>query len=101
MIRHIVLYEFKEAYEGNTKEANIHTAKEKFMSMIGVIPEIVNLNVADNVNDVDERNSDLILIIDFKSMEDLSNYKANNAHKKVSEFIRSVIKKRACVDFTV
>jgi hypothetical protein len=45
MIKHIVMWKLEENAEGNTKLENAKIIKEKLEALVGIIPEIVELEV--------------------------------------------------------
>ena len=101
MIRHVVMFKFKEEAEGRTKAENIAITK----AMLDALPEKIDWirasTVAINSADADQTNYDLCLISDFDSLEDLAAYIVHPDHKAVSAFMRSVRLDRACVDFEI
>lgn len=101
MIRHIVMFQFKEEAEGRTKAENLQIAKSMLESLVGVVPTLKNLYVALNHKDANNENYDLVLASEYEDMEDLNAYQIHEAHKKVSEFIGKVRETRACIDFMI
>lgn len=95
MIRHIVMFKFKE----ENKRENVLKTKE----MLDHLPEKIDLIVRSethiNNNVSDERNYDLLLISDFKTLEDLHNYIVHPDHKAVGAFMRPLRESRACTDY--
>ena len=98
MIRHVVLFKFKDAASGSSKEQNIAKAKKLLESLPGKISEICNLETGLNIKE-DPPNYDLALIVDFDSLDDLETYINHPDHKKVSEFLAKVRDNRVVVDF--
>ncbi len=93
MFRHIVLYRLKDRSE-QAKGA----LKEKFLSLRGNVPEIVDLQVGTDCL-FSQRSYDVALSIGFQSKEDLSRYKAHPFHVGVSEYVHSVIESSVSCDF--
>ena len=100
MIRHIVMFQFKEEADGRTKEENLLIAKSMLESLVGVVPTLKNLYVALNHQDADRANYDLVLVSEYEDMEGLNAYQVHEEHKRVSAFIGKVRETRACIDFT-
>ncbi len=74
MIKHIVVYKLKE----NTEEIRAN-AKAVLTSMIGVVPDIIDLNVGfDFVHS--ERSFDMALIVTLADKEALTRYATNEYH---------------------
>lgn len=87
MIRHIVLFKFKESAENRTKQENLLLAKEKCLALKNEIPEICTMEVSFNVAGVDKRNFDFLIDSTFKTTTDLNNYQIHPAHKAFGDFI--------------
>ena len=96
MIMHIVMWKLKE----ENKKENMNTMKKLLMELPPIIKEINHMEVGKEVN-VGSGNYDIVMISEFKSMEDLQKYKEHPAHVKVGEFIGTVRQERTCVDYEV
>lgn len=94
MIRHVVMWKFKEG-----EEENMNKFLDGLKSLDGVIPEIKYMQVAKNMNPKNEY--DAILISDFESMEDLDKYKKDPRHVEVSNLCKSIRVARSSVDFEI
>lgn len=94
MIRHIVMWKFKDNEEEN---------KIKFLdglrSLYGVIPEIKYMEVKESIND--NNKFDACLISDFASLVDLNTYKVDPRHVKVSELCKNIRIDRAAIDIEI
>ena len=99
MLRHVVMFQFKEAAEGRTKAENVAITKAMLEALPGKIDWIRASTVAVNAPDADGNNFDLVLITDFDSMEDYLRYKVHPDHVAVGNFMRPVRIARASVDF--
>ena len=77
MIKHIVIWKFKENEEKRMKQF-----LEGLNSLKAIIPEIKYMETGVNINPNNEYNA--ILISEFKDMEDLEKYKNHPEHIKVS-----------------
>ncbi len=101
MIRHIVMFKFKEEAEGRTKAENLAITK----AMLDALPEkiewIRSSTVKTNSPDADQTNYDLCLISDFDTWEDLAAYIVHSDHKAVGAFMCPVRLDRSCVDFEI
>ncbi len=100
MIKHVVMWRFKESAEGNTKSENMKIFREGLEALVPIIPELKSLEMG-----VDELQSDssydMIMISTFDSLEALDTYKNHPEHKKVSAFCKKVRESRVAVDFTI
>ena len=68
MIKHIVMWKFKE-----NEEENMKLFLEGLNKLKGIIPEIKNMETGININP--KNDYDAILISEFETMEDLENTK--------------------------
>jgi hypothetical protein len=100
MLRHIVMFKFKENANGAPKEKNMQKSKTLLESLPPKIPEIKNLEIHLNINE-DPGNFDMLLTVDFDSLEDLQTYLEHPEHKKVGEFVGKVRDARAVVDYEI
>lgn len=91
MIRHIVMWKFRE---GTERE------QEEFLSglagLFGVIPQLKSCEVRRCVG---SDNYDALLIADFDSLEALAAYKVDPRHKAVSALCKSIRTDRAAADY--
>ena len=100
MVKHVVMWKFKEIGERNSKAQNLEIAKSKLMGLKDTIPQIQSISVGQNLNS-DSSTYDLVLIADFNSKEDLDAYIENPEHAKVSAFLKKVKIGRICIDYNV
>ena len=94
MIKHIVMWKFKENEEEKMKEF-----LEGLNRLKGIIPEIKNMETGINVKKKNEY--DAILISEFESMEDLETYKNHPEHIKVSNLCKSIRIDRQAIDYEI
>ena len=85
--------------EENKKE-NMNTYKKMLMALPPIIKEVKHMEVGKELN-VGQGNYDMVLISEFKSMEDMQIYKEHPEHVKALEFCKTVCIERACVDYEV
>ena len=92
MIKHIVMWKFKEGHEEEMKKflSDLLSLKDK-------INIIKSMQVGINLNKNSEFNA--VLISEFENFEDLKSYKENPEHVKVSNFCKSIREKREAIDF--
>lgn len=93
MIRHIVMWKFKEG-----EHENMLLFRERLLSLKGQIPEIRAMEVGVNINP-SERSYDAVLISEFDSMEALKAYSVNPLHVAVSDFCKSIRTNSVSVDY--
>jgi len=100
MIKHIVMWTFKEVAENNDKITNIELAKEKLLSLEDTVEVIKFIEIGININN-SEAAYDLVLLSEFENQHDLEVYQNHTDHKKVAEFIGKVRDKRVVVDYEI
>ena len=91
MIRHIVMWKFREGTEAQRDEF-----LTKLRALYGVIPQLRSCEVAKNIG---AGNYDAVLVSEFDSMEDLASYKADPRHVAVSALCKSIRIDRVAVDY--
>ena len=101
MIRHIVLFRFKEEAEGRTKRENVEATRQMLEALPAKIPLILESHTFVNAPDTNRENADLMLISDFASREDLDAYMVHPDHQAVVAFMRSLRESRMAIDLTV
>ena len=99
MIKHIVMWKFREEAEGKSKEENIALVKAGLESLKGVIPQITDdFEVGVNFTETDTA-FDAVLVSSFKSREDLLAYRNDPRHKKEAAYNKKVRSDRVVVDY--
>ncbi len=98
MIRHIVMWRFKDEAEGKTKQQNMEYVKARLYSLKEVIPEIKSLEVGINVRQCGAA-YDMALVSEFEDLAALEWYQTNPKHVEVSEYVTRVRTDRAVVDY--
>lgn len=91
MIKHIVMWKFKE-----NEEEKMNEFLNGLRSLKGEITEIINMEVKVSINSSNKY--DAVLISTFKSLEDLEKYKNDPKHIAVSELCKSIREERAAID---
>jgi hypothetical protein len=99
MIKHVVLFKFKEDLSLSTKEEKITQIQTGLLELKNTIGELKSIEVGLNSNPHEEY--DLALITTFDSYDALATYAQHPEHLKVAEWIREILEKRACVDFEI
>ena len=98
MLRHIVMWRFRDVAEGATKAQNLQKAKEMLESLKRKIAEIQSLEVGLGVTE-GEQAYDLVLNTHFENTEKLLAYQAHPEHVKVVDFLRKVQTQKAVADY--
>ena len=95
MIRHICMFKFQE----ENKEENIARALVLADKLLKPIDLICGYSVVTNAKGASDSNYELSLIFDYNSMADLEKYQKHPNHIEFGNFIKSVRKDRACIDY--
>ena len=97
MIRHVVMWKFKDEAEGKSRMENMEWVREHLYALVPVIPEIKRMEIGFDVKHTD-MSMDLMLLTEFDSMETLAAYAEHPAHLAVSKYVCSVIETRVVLD---
>ncbi len=92
MIKHIVMWKFKEG-----EEKNMQIFLQKLNDLKSKISEVKSIETGVNINPKNEY--DAVLISEFETMEDLEKYKNNPEHLKVSALCKTIRLKRQAIDY--
>jgi Stress responsive A/B Barrel Domain len=92
MIRHIVMWNLHDQAEGADKAANLAKAQ--------VVPGIRSFEVATATPGMDCTN-DLVLHMLVDDAQVLAAYQNHPDHVAIKPFMKSVVKERRCMDYTV
>jgi len=93
MFRHVVCFKLRAEEKGRAGEA-----REKLLSL-KAIPEVKNIEVGlDSLKS--PRSYDIILIVDFDSMDDYRVYDTHELHQPVRKFMHSIVEMSVAVDYT-
>ena len=93
MIRHIVMWKFKE-----DQRENMLVFRDRLLALRDKIPEIREMEVGININP-SERSFDAVLVSVFDSMDALKSYSVNPLHVAVSDFCKTIRTQSASVDY--
>lgn len=91
MIRHIVMWKFREGTEAQAEEF-----LTKLQGLYGVIPQLRSCEVAKNIG---AGNYDAVLVSEFDSLDELAAYKTDPRHVAVSSLCKSIRVDRVAVDY--
>lgn len=93
MIRHIVMWKFKE-----DQHDNMLLFRERLLALRDKIPEIREMEVGININP-SERSFDAVLVSAFDSLDALKSYSVNPLHVAVSDFCKTIRTQSVSVDY--
>lgn len=98
MIKHIVMWKFKDSANGKSKTENALEMKAKLENLVGKIDVLRSLEVG--INDLyTDASYDMVLTTTFDSEYDIKNYAADPLHVEVSNFCKSIRTSRVTVDY--
>lgn len=97
MIKHIIIWNFKEGFSAEEKKAHAAKIKSGLEGLMGKIDGLTSIHVKTEF--LGSSNGDVMLDSTFFSEEALKGYQVHPEHVKVAEFVRSVMGERKCVDF--
>ncbi len=98
MIKHIVMWKFKEFAQGRTKKENLILVKSMLEELPSKIDFIRSTEIHFNVNTKDGM-YDAVLISTFDTLADVEKYRVHPDHKAISSYVALVRENRASVDF--
>ena len=97
MIRHVVMWKFKDGAEGKTKLENMEWVREHLYALLPIIPEIKRMEIGFDIMGTD-MSMDLMLLTEFNSVEEMKIYANHPEHLNVSKYVRKVIETRVVLD---
>ena len=100
MIKHIVMFRFKDFAGGANKAENIKSLKSRLEALEDIIDEIKFFEVGINFDNSDVA-YDLALCSEFESKEDLYSYQKHPEHAKVVDFVKKVCENRVVADYVI
>ena len=99
MVKHIIIWNFKEEYSQAEKAENAAKIKAGLEGLMGKIDGLTEIKVY--TNPLESSNGDLILDSTFVDEAALKGYQTNPKHVEVATFVRSVVADRKCIDFEI
>ena len=100
MVRHIVMWRFKDEAEGKSKKENMEHIKARLLALKDTIPEIKSMEIGFNVNKSDAA-FDMALVSVFDDIPALERYEVHPDHIAVSQYVKKVRTDRAVTDYII
>ena len=97
MVRYCVMWKFKPS-DGKTAKEIAEDVKEKYESLMGLVPGLENIEVGINRNE-SATAYDAMMIADFESWEALAAYKADTMRDNIIEYVKTIAEVRAKVEY--
>ena len=99
MLRHIVMWRYKDGLTDSENHENAEKVKSILESLKDSIKEIIEIKVY--INTITTSNIDIMLDSLFEDEESMAAYKIHPEHLKVVDFIGSVLQDRVVFDYHV
>ena len=100
MVKHIILWQLKDEYSQEEKDAIKAEIKTGLEALQGKIPGLLDIKV--QIAGLASSNADLMLDSSFEDEAALKGYAVHPEHVKVAdEKVRPFTKTRSCLDFVV
>ena len=100
MVKHVVMWRFKESAEGKSKQENMEWVREHLYALRDIIPEIKSMEIGFDALKT-EASMDLVLCTEFDSLKDLSVYANHKDHLSVAQVVKAVTEKRVVIDYEI
>ena len=97
MVRYCVMWKFKPSDSKTSKEL-AEDVKEKYESLMGLIPGLKGIEVGVNTNE-GKASYDAVMLADFESWEALAAYKADTLRDNIIEYVKTIAEVRAKVEY--
>ena len=91
------MWKFKPS-DGRTPKETAEDVKERYESLKGLIPGLIDIEVGVNRND-SATTHDAIMIADFESWKALADYKADTMRENVREYADRLAESRVRVEY--
>ena len=100
MLKHIVMWRFKDGAEGMNRNEHALWIKESLEALVGVVPEIRSLEVGVNINPSDAA-YDAVLVSMFDDFEAMQRYQVHPAHLEIAARCKTISESRTAVDYEI
>lgn len=100
MVKHVILWQLKEAYSNEEKETIKERIKTGLESLKGKIPGLEEIHV--QTKGLSSSNADVMLDSLFTDEAALKGYAVHPEHVKIADgFVRPHVQNRVCMDFEI
>jgi hypothetical protein len=100
MIKHVVMFLFKDSAEGLDKAEIIKEARARFEALPEKIQFLETFEVGTNIGSSPVA-YDLVLYSEFQNLEKLKDYQVHPAHEEVKHYLDTLKERVAIVDYEV
>ncbi len=98
MLKHIVIWQLKDAAEGRSNAENAGHLKETLEALTGKIPGLLKIEVG---FDETSHEADIVLYAELESRKALASYQQHPAHQAVIPLVKTLCTARRVVDYEV
>lgn len=99
MVKHVIIWNFKEELTADERKVAAAKIKEGIEGLLGKIDGLTDIKVY--TNPLASSSGDLILDSTFVDEEALKGYQVNPEHVAVATYVRSQVGSRACFDYEI
>jgi len=100
MVKHVVMWNFKDEVKEEEKEARKKEMKAGLESLKGKVPGLLEVSYIDKP--LVSSTHDMALVTLHETKEDLAVYSGHPEHVKIADtYVRPFTKDRACLDYEV
>lgn len=99
MIRHVVVFTLSAEDEAQ-KRKDAEAMKERLEGLVSVVPDVRSLDVGFDLGLV-PGHWDVILVSEHDSNAALEAYQVHPEHVAAAEFVGTVVRDKACVDYEI
>lgn len=97
MIRHIVMWNFKEEFSDEENLRNAQKVKAELDALASTIQGIIFFEVI--ISTLKSGNRDIVLNSLLTDEKALAEYQVHPEHIRVSDYVGTVMKNRSCIDY--
>ena len=97
MVRHIVMWNFKEEFSEEQNLQNAQNIKRELEELASSIPGVISIKVS--YNPLEGSNRDIVLDSLFESKEALEHYQTHPEHVRAGKIVRAAVTDRCCIDY--
>ena len=98
MIRHIVVWRFKDEVAAGERPARLREITQKFEALNGVIPGMIRLEIGRDISGTPD-SADFVLYSEFESRAALDGYQAHPRHRELMPMVGDVKSEKRVVDY--
>jgi len=100
MIKHIVMWKFKEEAEGRSKLENMKLVRDRLYALVPLVPEIKAMEIGFDFGNT-PMSYDMMLYTEFETKEALNVYAVDSEHAKVKAIVAATTQARVVLDYEV